>query len=240
MDYYSVINYLPETIALTLGRILNLNTVFCIYLSRILVLTAYIAICYYAVSKTPLGKGIIALTALLPMSLMMASAISYDPLVIAVSLAFISSILALKKDPDSVRTIVGAAIWSVLLGALKGGGYVLLLPLAFTAFKKDRRRIIGISAIILAGLVSFFMICVLIPQGQSFQYGEAGSGKMHAVFALQQPLRYLDMCIESYVNHTDKFMINTGGSHLAWRTLSSWRFSSSEESIRFLNRTGSG
>ena len=216
MNYYSIVNYFPEALGLSLGRALNLSCVLCLYISRFFILLAYIAICWYAVAKTPIGKGILALIALLPMCLMMASTISYDPLVIAVSLAFIASVFALKQDKYTTRNIVEAAIWSFLLGALKGGGYVVLLPMALMLLKRERRRVICALTILAAGIVSLLIFDILLPRGGLFQLGEQGSGNMSAIYALQHPLRYLNMSMQSYVLLTDSLIINTGGTRLAW------------------------
>ena len=216
MDYYSIVNYLPEALGLSLGRILNLGTVLCLYLSRLFILLTYMFICYWAVSRAPAGKGILAMIALLPMSLMMASAISYDPLVIAVSLAYISSVFVLKKNNYTTKDIVAASIWSFTLGALKGGGYLILLPMALMLLKKERRRAICVSAILAAGIVSLLIFDLLLPKEQLFQFGEAGNGKMAAIYALQHPLHYLNMSMEAYILYADRLITGIGGTYLAW------------------------
>lgn len=214
MDYYSMVNYLPEAIGFALGHSLGLGTVVCIYLGRFLILLTYLAITWRAVSHTPVGKGIFATVALLPMSLMMSSAISYDPLAIAVPLAFYAGVLYLKKHPHSLTGLADALLWCVLLGAVKGGGYVCLLPVLFVLAKRDRRAWINIGCLALAAIGSVVLFDLVLPKGSLYQFGETGGGKLYAGYVLLHPIKYLNMSLEAFLKYTDHIFINTGGTYL--------------------------
>ena len=217
MDYYSIVNYLPEVLGLALGRKLGLGIVPCLYLSRAFILAAYLYLCWYSIVRVPMGKAIFALISLLPMSLMMSSAISYDPLVIALSLAFIASVLHLKKDPLPLRGWLEAGLWAFLLGAVKGGGYAaVLLPMLLMLLEKDRKRFLGVACVALAGLFSLALFDKILPSNHLFQLGEAGSGRMSASYAIKNPLTYLNMCLLTYIRYLDTLVINTGGIYLGW------------------------
>lgn len=219
MEYYSIICYLPEVLGFTLGRLLNLSTVLCLYMARLFILITYIAATYHAVKRTPVGKGVIAMTALLPMCLMMSSAISYDTMVILSTLNFIAGILYLYKNRQSGYALAEAMFWSFIIGAVKGGGYLILLPLALMLFDKDNKKqsIKQIMWIVGAGIASLIFFDLILPAGTVlFQFGKRANGKYNVLLVLNEPLRFLDMCIEAYVVNLDLLAINTAGTDLAW------------------------
>lgn len=219
MEYYSMICYLPEVLGLSLGRLLNLSTVLCLYMARLFILLTYIVTTYHAVKRTPVGKGVIAMTALLPMCLMMSSAISYDTMVILSTLNFIAGILYLYKNRQSKHALAEVMFWSFIIGAVKGGGYLILLPLAFMLFDKDNRKqsVKQIMWIVGAGIVSLAIFDLILPAGTVlFQFGKRANGKLNVLLVLNEPLKFLDMSIKAYVENLDILAINTAGTHLAW------------------------
>ena len=216
MEYYSILCYLPQTIGFVIGRFLNLGTVMMIYLGRACMLITYIGFGYNAVKKMPMGKYITGGVLLLPMSLMMASAISYDPLVLVASANFIALIFKLKWEPSRKSTLLGCIGWAFVLGGVKGGGYLVLLPLAFVLFELKRESVRYIW-ILLAGGVSVFLFDVVLPAGSAlFQFGVERSGKLYTSFVFENPVRFLNMCAESYFQSLDYLVINMAGTHIAW------------------------
>ena len=142
MKYYSVINWLPQSIGLTAGRLLGMNPSFCLISARILILAAYIGGCYRAVRNTPVGKSVIAFASLLPISLMMSSSFSYDAMVVISVLNFVSIVLKLRYE-YSRNALIEALIWAFILGAVKGGSGLVLLPLLLILIKKDKKSLIA-------------------------------------------------------------------------------------------------
>jgi len=218
MEYYSIINYLPQALGLVIGRILGLGSVCTVYLARFFILAVYIYGCFRAIKTTPIGKSIFAMVALLPMSLMMSSAFSYDAMVIISSLNFIASVLCLYKEKYSKVLPVECMFWAFIIGAVKGGGYLVLLPTLIILYDKDNKHnIFKILSIVGSGLVSVVVFDLLIPAGSSlFQFGVSGNGKMSASFALEQPLEYLKMCITTYIEYADNLVLNMCGTQLSW------------------------
>lgn len=219
MEYYSIVNYLPAVLGLSLGRLLNLGTVLSIYLGRVFQMALYIWATYRAVKRTPFGKGVLAGVAALPMCLMMSSAISYDLMVILSTISFTASILFLYKNRNSVAGLAEAAVWSFVIGSVKGGGYLILLPLVFIIANKDTWKDTWrkMALIIVTGLVAVVLFDKVLPAGMGlFQFGVEESEKMTAAYALQEPLHFLDMCIETYLIHLDSLTIDIGGTALAW------------------------
>lgn len=216
MEYYSILCYLPQVIGFVIGRLLNLGTVMMIYFGRVCTLILYIIFGYNAVKKIPIGKYIIGGVLLLPMSLMMASAISYDPLVLVSSANFIASIFKRKLEPKKKFTLIECMVWAFVLGGIKGGGYLILLPLVLTLLDRNKENLQNVL-ILLTGGTSAFLFDVVLPAGSAlFQFGAEGSGKLYASYAIEKPLEFLNMCAESYFQCLDYLVINMAGTHIAW------------------------
>ena len=219
MSYYSVINYWPEVIAMSVGRLLSLSAITNVYLSRIAILSFYIWGCFNAIRKTPVGKSVFTLVSLLPMSLMMSSACSYDPMVIITSTNFTAVILALYYKPDSKRLMIEACIWAFMMGAVKGGGYLLLLPLALMLIRRtDLKKSVRTPLLVISsGLFSVLLFDKLLQIGKTlFQFGADGGAKLQASYMTEHPVIYLKMMIHTYLEQWDLLSHNMMGTMLNW------------------------
>lgn len=219
MKYYSILNYWPQILGLTLGRLLGLSAVLCVYLARICIMLFYISACYHAIKMVPVGKSIFALVPLLPIALVMSSAISYDSMVLPVSMNLVASTLALYKEPGDRKRVYETAVWAFMTGAVKGGGYLILLPLSFVLYnEKEKKKSLGIIAkIVLSGLVAVVLFDVILPAGSTlFQFGVEGNGKMTAMLAFRQPLYFVKLCMETYIKYSDYLILSMLGTQLSW------------------------
>lgn len=93
---------------------------------------------YLAVKKIPVGKSILCVIALLPMTVQQIAACTYDALIIAVSVLYVSyCVFAIYSKRKLKRTeILVILITAVLLGMCKGGVYTPLYLLGIWAFIK--------------------------------------------------------------------------------------------------------
>ena len=203
MSFYSLVNYLPQLLGLIIARLVGLGTVPTLFLIRFLIGATYILIIYRAIFKIPSGKHILFLTALFPTSLAMATSVSYDAMLIIASFAFIASVLS--------ESWIEIIIWSFLLGSIKGGGMLLLIPLIILL--KDKWKII--SAFV-SGIVSLVLFDVVLPNIGLFQFGMAGNGNYTALYALQAPFNYLRMMFRTYIQSMDHLAAEIGGTYLSW------------------------
>ena len=217
MNYYSAFCYIPQTAGLVIGRLIGLGAVANCYLAKLLTAVFYIVLCYRAIKKAPCGKWIIALCAILPSSLMMSNAFSYDPMVIITSLNFISSVLLLRANPDDKKALALTSVWAFILGAVKGGGYLILLPLLFVIpSPKKGLKFLNKVVPLVCGLVSVITFDMLLPSQELFQFGSKGNGFMTASFALENPLAYLKMTVLTYGRFTGDMTADLFGSKLCW------------------------
>lgn len=219
MKGYSPLSYLPQIAGMAMGRVLSLGSVPCVYLARLLTVAFYIIFCLRAIKTTPVGKIIFAVIPLLPMSLMMSGAFSYDAMVLVCALNFTACVFALCCVPTDKKRLFSCAVWAFLLGAVKGGGYLLLLPLIILLLQHmDRKNALRkVVAILAAGLGAAVLFdIVLVGKQGLFQLGTADNGMLSASFALRYPVRYLFMVLKAYVNSPDEWISNMGGHALGW------------------------
>lgn len=217
MNFYSVFCYIPQTLALIIGRLIGFGPVANCYLAKILTSAFYVCFCYRAIKRAPYFKGILALCALLPSSLFASGSFSYDPMVIITSLSFISSVLCLKENPDDRKALIITCIWSFILGAVKGGGYLILLPLLLIvpACRKGLKHI-GKFLPMVSGLLSVAIFDMFLPSQVLYQFGSKGNGFLTASFALENPLAYIVMAFKSYVRFGAELAEDLFGSKLCW------------------------
>ena len=96
----SPLSYIPQTIGVFIGNVLNLNPVFLVYLGRIFNLLSYIALIYIAIKITTSEKikRIICLISILPMALNLAVSFSPDAIIMSCSILALAYILHLKSS----------------------------------------------------------------------------------------------------------------------------------------------
>lgn len=227
MKFYSIVCYLPEVLGFTLARLLRLGTVPSLYISRLFLNVFYIVAGYHAIRIMPSGKFAIAFTALLPESLHIAGAFSYDGMAVSCSLCFAASCFALsalgkqgnvKESKIFSKELIRCMIWAFILASVKGGGYFfLLIPLAFmAASRKKGRSFIGPVLITASGLLSILIFDVIATYGvELFQLG-GEQGNLTTAFAFQNPLSFLVMAAYEYVYELEGIFMGLTGGMLSW------------------------
>jgi len=70
--------FVPQSIGVTIGRLLNFNRIKLFFLGRLFNLSFYVACIYMAVKKTPIHKLLFGIIATLPMFMQQAASYSYD------------------------------------------------------------------------------------------------------------------------------------------------------------------
>ena len=224
MACYSILNYLPSSIGLLLATVLNLAPSSGLLFARLLVTITTIWGCYRAIKITPIGKTVFAAVALLPEVLFLNNSFSYDAIVVVTTLNFIACCFAATnyQDENSKKYAREAIVWAFLIGAVKGGGYLILLPLAFMLCidtdnkSKLQRKYRSSVMIVIFGLVSVIIFNVLMNIGMSmFQFG-GEVGKMSASDAFTHPLTFIKMLFNSYTHYSGKYLTGLLGSELSW------------------------
>ena len=87
------IQYIPNAIGLTLGRLLKLNMITGFYLGRITGLIFYAVCVYFAIRLAPTLKPVLGIVSIMPMFLQTAASITYDTFILGLSFLSIAFFL---------------------------------------------------------------------------------------------------------------------------------------------------
>lgn len=145
------------------------STSFMLYFARLFSLLSYLVIGYFALKITPVFKKSMMAILLLPMSLFLASMVTYDNLLIPISLLAISCILKLiydKKEMFDKKYFILFCIIGYLLLNIKVVYFPLLVLLLFVPKEKfknrDKKEKIK-TYVKIGGIVIFLTILFKIP-----------------------------------------------------------------------------
>ena len=127
--------YLPSVIGFLIARVLNLNCLTMIMFGRFCNMICSALLMYVAIRKMPVGRNLMALTALLPMSLQQMASCSYDPMIQAVVFVFIAySLSFILEKQDKIYDIYILLIFGIFVGQLKSGVYIPTACILFIAY----------------------------------------------------------------------------------------------------------
>jgi len=98
---YSPVPYLPQAMAIGVGRALGLPSILLLYLGRFTGLVAALGLIFLAIRVTPIAKQLFVLLAVTPMALRQMSLLSADTVTNAAAFLLIALFLRLALDPES-------------------------------------------------------------------------------------------------------------------------------------------
>lgn len=145
------------------------STAFMLYFARFFSLISYLTIGYFALKLTPLFKKSMMVILLLPMSLFLGSMVTYDNLLLPVSLLAIAIILKLiydKKELFQKKHFIVFCVIGYILFNVKMVYSLLLLLLLFVPKEKfigKRTKDKFQTYFKVAGIVLFFTILLKLP-----------------------------------------------------------------------------
>lgn len=195
--------YVPQTLGITLARILGLGGVGLLFLGRLCNLLFYAFVGYFTLKRMPFGKEVVCGAALLPMSLHLAASLSYDVMILALSgyFAAVCLDLAYKAERVQVRDILALAVVMAVMGPCKmvyGAivGFCLLIPVRkFGGWGKW-----ALSAALVLGAFAVAMAVVNLGTVAMYAQADEGyiawAGETGYTFSelLHRPLHVLRMC----------------------------------------------
>ncbi|HAQ63190.1 MAG TPA: hypothetical protein DCR23_01885 [Ruminococcaceae bacterium] len=113
--------YIPQTIGITLGRILHLSKTVTFYLARLLNFVFYIIAFYFALKIIPFGKTAFAVIGLFPIAIQQAMSVSSDVFINAVAFLVAANALSFiySEKEITLKRIVVFLVFSVLLAPCK-------------------------------------------------------------------------------------------------------------------------
>ncbi|MDD3251300.1 MAG: DUF2142 domain-containing protein [Lachnospiraceae bacterium] len=113
--------YVPQAIGVSVGRLLQTNTLMLLYLGRLTNLLFFVGLTYLAMRRLPFGKEVLFGVAMLPMTLHLSASFSYDVMIMACMFCFtaICLDLACAKDRVRVRDVVCLMLLIAVAGPCK-------------------------------------------------------------------------------------------------------------------------
>lgn len=222
MLFYGPFNYLPISVGFAIGRLMRFSPMFMIHLGRYLQGIFFVLLTWRAVKnvKSENAQYTLALVSLFPMSLAYLTAFSYDGAVLTYFICALSSMICLKEDDNwTKRNVMQSLFWVFLVGNVKGGAYVILIPMAFMLLRRPLKNVknlmpLGLTASGFFGMV--FSNVLLKPKGEEL-FQLAGSADSYSTsFAYQHPLKYLVMCIKTLLAFSGDIITDSVGRSEGW------------------------
>lgn len=163
---YTSLYYMPQALGTVIGRGLNLSIYACMVLARTLNLVCYVAITYWALKLMPVYKNLLAVIAMLPMSIYQAA--SYSPDSMLNALCFLFTALCFyyafgEKEKLNWKHVISLGLILAVLFTCKYvyvclGLLVFLIPSKKFGTRKDYWKAFGIAIIPLVLVAVFFAI----------------------------------------------------------------------------------
>lgn len=221
--------YLPAIIGFTVARLLSLGFYPMLMLGRLCMLAFYVFAASWAIKKIPIGKMALFLTAILPMSLHLAASLSYDAVILALSMMTFSYIVYLAYgEIEKIRwkeSLTMLAL-TVLLAPCKVGVYLPFLLLVFLIprrkFNAKGRRIQFFLALLTAGLISCALLNLQelsVASHSGLEQITSGETLYSVQWALSHPAEVLQIILRT-IQKDFFFRINEAvGQALSWATV---------------------
>lgn len=186
------LQFFPQAIGITIGRVFNLGNLPVYYLGRIMNLIVYIFLAYFAIKLIPFGRLIIFMIALMPISMNQAASLSYDTPAMGFSFlyaAMIFKVIYEEKKPDKKQFILlSVVIWC--LAAQRVGVYIILGGLIFLIPKENFEKKSEWLKFI-GGLCLVFIISVLANDiTYYFFFPRMGTDSLEG----KAPIEYYSLC----------------------------------------------
>ena len=148
---YSPLAYLPQVAGILTMRFLDAGPLGLLWGSRLANLVVATALLALAIKIMPLGRGLMMLSALLPMSLFQIASASPDAMVIACAFLFTAlTITGLVRGGWSAAEVVGCALAGLVFCSVKPTyAPILLLPLVLVLQHGKIRHAITVQSVVL-------------------------------------------------------------------------------------------
>ncbi|MDU4937991.1 MAG: DUF2142 domain-containing protein [Clostridium sp.] len=208
--------YLASSIAITVGRILDLGQIPLLYLGRFFNLLVYIGIIYFAIKKVPFAKMIFFVAALTPLAVFQGASFSYDSPIIAITFLFTSYCLyvAFSKENVDKKDYFLLLLSAMALAPFKMV-YVLICLLGLIIPKKrftcNKKYYMYIGGVIFAIITMYLLVnlggairVVTETQGES-AFSTAASYTFSDI--LHQPIQFAKVLINSLRENFVSFVL---------------------------------
>lgn len=214
---YSPLPYIPQAIAIAIGRSLGMGPLALLYAARLANVLASILMLTFAVRIMPIAREALAFAGLMPMALYQYASASPDAMTIASTLLFTAiSMRAMVRGWSSRDVAAAAALGMVFCSHKLVYAPMLLIGLVPPVLRAQSR----IRAVIMSGIVIVLAIgpamCWLVVNSGLMLTREPGTD-IHAQAALliQHPIRFLSILSSSLFSHAPIYYTELVGT-IGW------------------------
>ncbi len=152
--------YIPTTLGVTIARLIGVNFITLIFIGRLFNLAVFSVMMGFAVGVVPKYKQIIAVVAMLPSVVHLASTFSYDGLVIALATIFVSLCLniamqekAVKKRQIAVMAVLGFLFAPMKVVYIFVVGFCRIIPI--NLFKNKISYYLSLISVLVAATIGW-------------------------------------------------------------------------------------
>lgn len=226
------IGYLPQTLGVTLGRLLELNGFQVFFLGRLFALILYAVAFGVAIRLIPFGKNVMFIIGILPMTLQQAMSFSYDSVLNSTIFLMISYILYLTFSKEKVgkKEILFVLILGIIIIPIKFiyfsiTGLIFLIPKE--KFYSSRKKIESVVLLYGGGLIYTIISrleLILKSLGVTAQTAISDAAVSSSVeagyytisYCLKHPLEIAELIVRTVSDKTSFYIESMLGSWMGW------------------------
>lgn len=212
---YSLVSYVPQVIALIIGRLFISNAYALIVLMRVAGLLFIALVIFLCIRVIPIGKWTMTFIGLLPSFVISNAQVTADTMTDAVMFVFITCILIfLSRGAEASRDNWSVLIISVLMLGLVKVSYlpVVVLLGVVPLIRTDMRKYIGRLVLIVIGAIAVFLVWYemigSINTGAMFATGANPEAQL--CFVIQHPLHFLRLLASLFATTNILSLTSTG------------------------------
>lgn len=209
-------------LGIAIGRLLNLGAIPVLYLGRLFNFALFVALAYWAIRITPVGKRIFMMVCFLPMTLHLAASYSYDAGIIGMAFLLIACFLNAMYSPKqlSKKRLVLLAALSVLLAPCK----IIYTTIVFMIFLVPKDKFpnarfsicykFGVLGVSLLSAVSARLIPSLFSSGEASTSAATSNYTISNI--MSDPVDFIGIIIRTCNVWGDNWLRGVLGGDLGW------------------------
>ncbi len=206
----SPVAYLPQSIGINLGRLINGSVGSMVLVGRLFNLIAYILMVTIAILIARRGKWVYAVVALFPVSIQQAASLSADATTIGTAFITIALIerLFMQKEKLNKKQLALLIVLSIVIGLSKPTNAILLAPLVLLPTRIFSKLKIKFGVVATLLLICFISICSWY-LSIKHAYGNLNSASAIGLegvdpiaqtkYLLQEPFSFFETLFRTYV-----------------------------------------
>lgn len=211
--------YAGTALFLKAGQLLHMPFSLLFKFGRLGNLLVYSLVMYFAIKKTPVGKGIMAFLALMPEPVMLAGVYSYDPTVTAFLYLSMAYVLWGILEPEGTigwkeyAVMLLAFFWGCRIKAVYAPLLLIGLLIPAARYRSRQEKLLMRSGFVAAAVVlmiSFILPVLLAPSATGDVRGEATSEVGQMAYVLGQPLTYAVILVKNILATLPSYVLGEG------------------------------